>query len=125
MMSLDKYRAPLCLTDGITFELDDAKKVKVTVRMPINANRKFSIGWAKRLPMSADGKIDASPFDVVEAQRKELFENHIVSITGLDMADEATNFWEQYPLAVEEIWKKVQDALPQYEKQLEVEAKKS
>lgn len=124
-MSLDKYKAPMCLTDGVTFELDDAKEVKITVRMPINANRKFSIGWAKRLPMSVDGKIDASPFDVVEAQRQELFENQIVSIVGLDMVDEVGSFWDEYPLAKDEIWKKVQDSLPQYETQLEVETKKS
>jgi hypothetical protein len=124
-MSLDKYKAPLCLTEGVTFELDDAKEVKVTVRMPINANRKFAFGWAKRLPMSADGKIEASPFDVVEAQRNELFENQIVSIVGLDMVDGVGSFWDEYPLAKEEIWEKVQAALPQYERQLEVETKKS
>lgn len=120
-MSLDKYKAPLCLTEGVVFSLNDAKEVKITVRMPISANRKFAFGWAKRLPIS-DGKIDASPFDVVEAQRKELFENQIISIEGVENKE---SFWDDYPLAIEEIWEKVQAELPKYETQLEEETKKS
>lgn len=119
-MSLDKYKAPLCLTEGITFTLDDAKEVKITVRMPISVNKQFSFGWAKRLKVDAEGQIDASPFDVVDAQRKELFENHIVKIEGVEKPE---TFWTDYPLAIEEIWTKVQDALPKYEVQLVAEAK--
>lgn len=120
-MSLDKYKLPLCLTEGVTFTLDDAKEIKVTVRMPIDANRKFMFGWAKRFPVSPEGKIDASPYEVVEAQRQELFENHIISIVGTNDVD---GFWEKYPLALEEIWGKVQDSLPQYQTKMEEEAKK-
>lgn len=120
-MGLDSYKLPLCLTEGVAFTLDDAPEVKVVVRMPIGSNRKFSFGWAKRLPISDDGKIEATPFDVVEAQRKELFENQIVSIQGVKKPE---TFWIDYPLATEEIWDKVQASLPKYEKQLEAEAKK-
>ncbi|CAB4132239.1 hypothetical protein UFOVP139_54 [uncultured Caudovirales phage] len=118
-MSLDKYKLPLCMVDGVEFALDDAPEVKVTVRMPIQANKKFSFGWARRLPIK-DGVLEASPFDVVAAQKVEFFETQIVKIEGVDKPE---TFWKDYPLALEEIWEKVQAALPEYQDQLEEEAK--
>lgn len=118
-MSLDNYKLPLCLVDGVEFTLDDAPEVKVTVRMPIDANRKFAVGWAKRLPMK-NGQFDASPFDVVEIQKTEFFESQIIKIVGVKKPE---SFWTDYPLALEEIWTKVRDALPNYQAQLETETK--
>lgn len=118
-MSLEKYKLPLCLIDGVQFELDDAPEVKVTVKMPINANKQFSLGWAKRLIIK-NGEINASPFDVIDAQQKEFFASQIISIEGVKKPE---TFWSDYPLAMDEIWNKAKDALPKYEKQLEVEAK--
>jgi hypothetical protein len=120
-MSLDKYKVPLCMTDGVEFTLDDAPKVKIKVKMPINENKQFSFGWARRLPVK-DGQIDANPFDVVIAQRDEFFESQIIKIDGVKSPD---SFWIDYPLAMDEIWKKVQDATPKYQEQLETELKKS
>lgn len=118
-MGIEKYKVPLCMVDGVEFALDDAPEVRITVRMPIQANKKFAFGWAKRLPMRG-GEIDASPFDVVLAQRAELFENQIIKIEGVSNPG---SFWDDYPLAMEEIWEKVQDELPKYQKTLESEAK--
>lgn len=118
-MGLDKYRLPLCMVDGVEFTLDDAPEVKIKVKMPINANKQFSFGWAKRLPIKL-GQIDASPFDVVQAQRNEFFESQIISIQGVKKPD---SFWTDYPLALDEIWEKVQAAMPQYQTQLETELK--
>jgi hypothetical protein len=119
-MSLDKYKLPLCLTEGVVFTLDDAPEVKITVAMPISSNRKFAFGWAKRLPMTQDGKFEANPFDVMEAQRAELIESCILKLEGVS---EPETFFKDYPLVIEELWAKVQDVLPTYEKQLETEAK--
>lgn len=119
-MGLNSYKAPLCMVDGVEFSLDNAPEIKVTVRMPIPANKQFSFGWAKRLPMSPDGKIDASPFDVVYAQRSELFASQIIKIEGVK---DTTNFWNEYPLAEEEIWDKVQAALPKYRDNLDEQVK--
>jgi hypothetical protein len=118
-MSLEKYKMPLCLIDGVEFTLDDAPEVKITVKMPINANKQFSFGWAKRLPVK-NGSIDASPFDVVEAQRTEFFGSQIIKIDGVE---KPKSFWADYPLAMDEIWDKVQAALPKYQEQLETESK--
>lgn len=118
-MSLENYKLPLCMIDGVGFSLDGAPEVKITVKMPVTANKKFSFGWAKRLPIK-NGEIDASPFDVVEAQRKEFFETQIIKVEGVDRPK---TFWSDYPLAMDEIWEKVQAALPQYQVQLEAELK--
>ena len=119
-MSLDKYKLPLCLTEGVVFTLDDAPEVKITVAMPISSNRKFAFGWAKRLPMDETGKFEANPFDVMEAQRAELIESCILKIEGVENTD---SFFNGYPLVIEELWTKVQAVLPNYEKQLEEESK--
>jgi hypothetical protein len=118
-MGLEKYKVPLCMVDGVEFTLADAPEVKITVKMPINANKQFSFGWARRLPVK-NGTLDATPFDVVEAQRTELFHSQIVKIEGVD---KPKTFWVDYPLAMDEIWEKVQAALPQYQEQLESEIK--
>jgi hypothetical protein len=118
-MSLENYRLPLCMTEGVSFTLDNAPEVTITVKMPIAANRDFMFAWAKLLPVGADGTIAASPFDMTEAQRSAFFPGQVISVTGAD----AFNFWEEYPLAKEEIWTKVQNALPGYESKLEAEAK--
>lgn len=118
-MSLDKYRLPLCLTEGVSFSLNDAPEVVVTVKMPINANREYMFAWAKLLPVSATGDIQSSPFDLSEAQRNAFFPGQVLRIEGV-LSD---NFWEEYPLAKDEIWDKVQKALPEYEAKLEGEAK--
>jgi hypothetical protein len=118
-MSLDKYRLPLCLTQGVSFTLDNAPGVVVTVKMPIAANREYVFAWAKRLPVSATGEISSSPFELSEAQRAAFFPGQVISVEGV-LSDD---FWEEYPLAKDEIWDKVQKALPEYEAKLEVEAK--
>lgn len=118
-MSLDKYRLPLCLTQGVSFSLDDAPEVVVTVKMPIAANRDYVFAWAKLLPVSATGEIKSSPFELSEAQRSAFFPGQVISITGIS----SENFWEEFPLAKDEIWDKVQKALPEYEAKLEAEAK--
>lgn len=118
-MSLDSYKLPLCLVEGVEFALDAAPEVKVKVKLPINANKAYSIGWAKRLPIK-NGALDASPFDVVDAQRKEFFESQVISITGVKKME---SFWAEYPLAMDEIWEKVQAALPAYQDQLEADLK--
>jgi hypothetical protein len=118
-MALDKYRLPLCLTEGVSFTLDDAPEVTITVKMPIAANRDFMFAWAKLLPVGADGNIAATPFDMTDAQRRAFFPGQVISVKGVD----AANFWDDYPLAKEEIWTKVQNALPGYETKLEAEAK--
>lgn len=119
-MSLDKYKLPLCLTEGVEFTLDDAPEVKITIAMPIAANRKFSFGWAKRLPMNQDGTFDANPFDVMEAQREELVESCILKVEGVESKE---TLFKDYPLIIDELWNKVQAVLPTYEKRLETEAK--
>lgn len=119
-MSLDKYKLPLCLTEGVEITLDDAPEVKITVAMPISSNRKFAFGWAKRLPMNQDGKFEANPFDVMEAQRAEFINSCILKLEGVDKPE---TFFSDYPLVIEELWNKVQNLLPNYEKQLEDEAK--
>lgn len=119
-MSLDKYKLPLCLTDGVTFTLNDAKEVSITVKMPINANRTYSLDWARRLKV-VNNQISATPFDVIQAQRDSFFETQIIKIEG---AADPESFFADYPLAADEIWDKVQAALPQYEKNVEAEAKK-
>lgn len=119
-MSLDKYKLPLCLTEGVEITLDDAPEVKITVAMPISSNRKFAFGWAKRLPMTQDGKFEANPFDVMEAQRAELIDSCILKLEGVDKPE---TFFSDYPLVIEELWSKVQELLPNYEKQLEEESK--
>lgn len=119
-MSLNKYKLPLCLTEGVSFTLDDAKEVIITVKMPINANRSYSLDWARRLRV-VDNQISATPFDVIQAQRDSFFETQIIKVEGVDNAE---SFFDEYPLAADEIWEKVQAALPEYEKNVEVESKK-
>jgi hypothetical protein len=120
-MSLDRYKLPLCLTEGVSFTLDDAKEVTITVKMPINSNRDFSLDWARRLRV-IDNKISATPFDVIKAQRDSFFETQIIKIEGVESPD---SFFKDYPLAEDEIWEKVQADLPDYEVKVEEEIKKS
>jgi hypothetical protein len=112
------YKLPLCLVDGVSFTLDHAPEVKITVKMPIAANRSFALEWAKKLPIK-DGEINANPFEVIEAQQDAFFKTQVLSIEGTDSKD----FFNEYPTAKDEIWKKVQDELPKYEQKLEDEIK--
>jgi hypothetical protein len=117
-MSLNMYKLPLCLVDGVSFTLDHAPEVKITVKMPIAANRGFALDWAKKLPIK-DGQITANPFEVIEAQQESFFSTQILSIEGAN----SDKFFDEYPTARDEIWRKVQDELPKYEQKLEDEIK--
>lgn len=119
-MSLNKYKLPLCLTEGVSFALDDAKEVIITVKMPIDANKDFSLDWARRLKV-LDGEIISTPFDIIKAQQDSFFETQIIKVEGVDSPEA---FFKDYPLAKDEIWNKVQAELPNYEKKVEAEVKK-
>lgn len=119
-MSLNKYKLPLCLTEGVSFTLDDAKEVVITVKMPIDANRDFSLDWARRLKV-IDGEIISTPFDVIKAQQDSFFETQIIKVEGVDSPD---TFFKDYPLAKDEVWNKVQAEVPKYEKRVDAEVKK-
>ena len=119
-MSLNKYKLPLCLTDGVSFTLDDAKEVIITVKMPIDVNRDFALDWSRRLKM-VDGEFVSSPLDVYKAQQDSFFETQVIKIEGVDSPE---TFFKDYPLAKDEIWTKVQNELPKYEKKVAAEVKK-
>jgi hypothetical protein len=120
-MALDKYKLPLCLTEGVEFTLDDAPHVKITVRMPLQINKSYSMGWTGRLAVK-DGVPNPTWTEIIKAQEDEFFSSQVIKIVGVKSPD---TFWQDYPLAIDEIWKKVQAALPKYQDQLVAEEKKS